>query len=65
MDQEIVDNMTKALSRACEAAENKVLDLGCETRVVTGNEYDQMEQDLLERRLAIYGLTTEDKVVNK
>lgn len=65
VDQKIVDNMTKALSKACEAAEEKVRELGCETHIVTGKEYDQMEQELLERRLAIYGLTLDDKVVNK
>lgn len=63
VDQEIVDKMTIALSKACEAASGKVLELGMETKVVTGAEYEAMEQELLESRLAIYGLTLADKVV--
>ena len=63
VDQEIVDNMVTALSKACEAAAPKVLEMGMETHVVSGPEYEEMEKKLLEERLAIYGKTTEDKVV--
>lgn len=63
VDQEIVDKMTIALSKACEAASDKVLELGMETKVMTGTEYETMEQEMLESRLAIYGLTLADKVV--
>ena len=63
VDQEIVDKMIVALSKACEAAGDKVLELGMETKVVSGAEYEALEQEMLVNRLAIYGLTTADKVV--
>lgn len=62
VDQEIVDKMTQALAKACEAAADRVRELGMETYVVTGSEFEQLEQDQLVNRLAIYGLTTDDKV---
>lgn len=62
VDQEIVDKMTEALSKACEAASDRVRDLGMETLVVTGKDFEQLEQEQLINRLAIYGLTLDDKV---
>lgn len=65
VDQDIVDNMTKALVKSCEAVSDQVLDLGLQTQVITGDDYETFEDDLLEQRLDIYGLTKDDKVVGK
>lgn len=62
VDQEIVDKMTQAMAKACEAASERVRELGMETYVVTGDDFEKLEQEQLVNRLAIYGLTTADKV---